>query len=397
MSQHRIIDCIGASDEDLAHLRLLLRTAGAQLKDHWTWGHEDKADLVIVDTSSLIGGAAHRRTLQRGVACALLIEADAELPEGRFLRKPLRREDFVALLNGIGAKGIAPMAILSQDSDFFLVDLGEYDDEPDELPSVDAPERASEMSRTELDDFESMFKRDPAAAQPKFLLPEKLDFGAAVEFTGDSTLRGQTRADNYGNQYLRDGTLSENIDPAYRRDTAAQNQADAEYPLREYLNGSLLGGPARVTLPDAPSLVLDPKAQEFHTLGRLAALAIYCRLPIRFGDWEMLTNFGMQNVREHLHAYPYENLRWLDRYLNSGGRLAPHLDPGGRYRLTKRLMGLVPELQVAARIGSAMLNARRPDEIARESESDLAEVYDVINAYEHIGCIEWTPRERGQR
>ena len=397
MPQDRIINCIGASDEDLAHLRLLLRTTAAQLKDRWSWGAEDKADLVIADTSSLIGAAAHRRTLQRGVACAVLIDVNTDQPEGRFLRKPLRREDFIALLNSIGAKGIAPMAILSQDADFFLVDLGEYDEEPDELPSVDAPERASEMSRTEIDDFEAMFKRDPAAAQPKFLLPEKLDFEARVEFTGESTLRGQTRSGIYGHQAMRESQLSENIDPAYRRDDSAKAQADAEYPLREYLNGSLLGGPARVTLPDAPSLVLDPKAQEFHTLGRLAALAIYCRLPIRFGDWEMLTSFGMQNVREHLHAHPYENLRWLDRYLNSGGRLAPHLDPGGRYRLTKRLMGLVPEFQAAARIGSAMLNARRPDEIARESESDLAEVYDVINAYELIGFIEWTPRERGQR
>ena len=397
MPQDRIINCIGASDEDLAHLRLLLRTTAAQLKDRWSWGAEDKADLVIADTSSLIGAAAHRRTLQRGVACAVLIDTNTDPPDGRFLRKPLRREDFIALLNSIGAKGIAPMAILSQDADFFLVDLGEYDEEPDELPSVDAPERASEMSRTEIDDFEAMFKRDPAAAQPKFLLPEKLDFEARVEFTGESTLRGQTRSGIYGHQAMRESQLSENIDPAYRRDDSAKAQADAEYPLREYLNGSLLGGPARVTLPDAPSLVLDPKAQEFHTLGRLAALAIYCRLPIRFGDWEMLTSFGMQNVREHLHAHPYENLRWLDRYLNSGGRLAPHLDPGGRYRLTKRLMGLVPEFQAAARIGSAMLNARRPDEIARESESDLAEVYDVINAYELIGFIEWTPRERGQR
>jgi hypothetical protein len=397
MPQERIIDCIGASDEDVAHLRLLLRTAGAQLKDRWNWGPENRADLVVVDATSLIGAAAHRRTLQRGIACAVLVEADAAPPDDRCLRKPLRKDEFVTLLNGIGARGIAPMAILSQDADFFEVDLGEYDDAPDELPAMDAGELASEMSVAELDAFESLFKRDPAADQPKFLVPEKLDFNAAVEFTGESTLRGQIRADNYGNQYLRDGTLSANIDPAYRRDEAAKVQSDAEYPLREYLNGNLLGGPARVTLPDAPTLVLDPKQQEFLTLGRLAALALYCRLPIRFGDWEMLTNQVMQDVREHLNVQPYLHLQWLDRYLNSGGRLASHLDPGGRYRLTKRLMGLVPELQAAARIGSAMLNARRLDEIARESESDLAEVCDVVNAYECIGYIEWTPRERAAR
>lgn len=397
MPQQRIIDCIGASDEDLAHLRLLLRTAGAQLKDHWVWGGEHQADLVIVDTSSLVGDDAYRRTLLRGVACAALIDAAGELPEGRFLRKPLRRDDFVALLNGVGSKGIAPMAILSQDSDFFLVDLGEYEDDADDLPQVEASERNAEMSREQLDDFEAMFKRDPAANQSKFLLPEKLNFGAAVEFTGDSTVRGQTRSGNYGHQAMRESELSENIDPAYRRDAAAQVQADAEYPLREYLNGNLLGGPARITLPEAPSLVLDPKNRQFHTLDRLAALSIHCRLPLRFGDWEMLTSTAMQDVHEHLNAHPYTELLWLDRYLNSGGRLAQHLDPGGRYKLTRRMLGLVPEFQAAAAVGSAMLMAKRLDEIARDSGVDLNEVFDVINAYELIGNIEWTPRERAPR
>ncbi len=397
MSRNRIIDCIGASDEDLAHLRLLLRTAAVQLKDAWSWGAEDKADIVVVDIASLIGAAAHRRTLQRGVACAQLIEHDAAMPEGRFLRKPLRREDFVALLNSIGTKGIAPMAILSQDADFFEVDLGEYDEEPDDLPIVPPSALAREMSTDELDAFEAMFKRDPAADQPKFLLPESLDTEVAVEFTGDNTKRSKARADIYGNQALRENTLAANIDPAYRRDEAAQIQSDTEYPLREYLSGTLLGGSARIVLPDAPALVVDPKEQVFHSLGRLAGLSLYCRLPLRMGAWEMMTNSAMQSVREHVHAQPYAHLFWLDRYLNSGGRLAPHLDPGGRYRVTKRLMGLVPEFQAASRIGSAMLTARRLEEIARVSGCDLTEVFDVVNAYEAIGYVEWTLRERKHR
>jgi hypothetical protein len=397
MSRNRIIDCIGASDEDLAHLRLLLRTAAAQLKDAWSWGAEGKADLVIVDTASLIGAAAHRRTLQRGVACAQLIESDAAAPDGRFLRKPLRREDFVALLNSIGTKGIAPMAILSHDEDFFQVDLGEYEAEPDDLPAVSIDTPAREKSIAELDAFEAMFKRDPAADQPKFLLPERLDTDVSVEYT-TGTDRSQSRADAYGNPFIRDGSLAANIDPAYRRnDGIAQALGDAEYPLRDYLAGNLLGGPARIALPDAPVLVLDPKEQMFHSLGRLAMLSLYCRLPIRLGDWEMLTSSAMQDVREHVHAHPYLHLHWLDRYLNSGGRLAPHLDTGGSYRLTKRLMGLVPEFQAASRIGSAMLTAKRLDEIARESEADLTEVFDVVNAYESIGYIEWTHRERKHR
>ena len=55
MARDRIIDCIGASDEDIAHLRLLIRTATQQLRDNWQWGTEDKADIVIVNAHSLIG------------------------------------------------------------------------------------------------------------------------------------------------------------------------------------------------------------------------------------------------------------------------------------------------------------------------------------------------------
>lgn len=394
MARNRIIDCIGASDEDLAHLRLLLRTAAAQLKDAWTWGTEDKADLVIVDTASLIGGGAHRRTLQRGLACAQLIEAGAAAPDGRFLRKPLRREDVVTLLNGIGTKDISPMAVLSHGDDFFLVDLGEFDDVPDDLPAVGDAAPAREMGVAELDAFEAMFKRDPAADTPKFLLPDSLDTEVSVEYT-TGTDRSQSRADAYGNPFARDGVMAANIDPAYRRnDGIAQAQDDARYPLRDYLVGNLLGGSARITLPDAPALVLDPKDQVFHSEGRLAILAPYCLQTIRLGAWEVLTNSAMQEVRERVHAHPYLHLLWLDRYLKSGGRLAPHLDSGGRYRLTKRLMGLLPELQSASRIGSAMLTARRLDEIARESGADLNEVFDVVNAYESIGYVEWTHRER---
>ncbi|HTD29149.1 MAG TPA: hypothetical protein VK660_07130, partial [Xanthomonadaceae bacterium] len=159
MASTRIIECIGASDEDIAHLRLILRTAKIHLRDIWLWGPELKADVVIVDTRSMIGDSAYRRTLERGIACAQLIEADAPAPEGRYLRKPLRRETVVDLLNGIGGSTIAPLAILTQGDDFFEMDLGE-NDHAEELPEVDIAHRRSEVER-EHEAFEAMFRRDP--------------------------------------------------------------------------------------------------------------------------------------------------------------------------------------------------------------------------------------------
>ena len=395
MAGMRIIDCIGADDEDVAHLRLLLRTVASQLRDSWSWGQEDKADLVIVDARSLVGDAALRRTLQRGVACAQLVDAQAEAPEGRFLRKPPRREEFVALLNGIGKQGIAPMAVLSQGADFFLVDLGEYEDASDELP-IDTSRTGIEYS-PEHDAFERLFMRDPSADTTQFLLPERLDTAASVEYTGDGTERSQSRADSYGNPFARDGVAAASINPAYRRDSEVNTGGDAEHPLRAYLAGQLLGGSARIVLPGSPALVLDPKEQVFHSEGGLAALAPYCVQPLRLDAWEVLVSSAMSALREHVPARPYLHLLWLDRYLSSGGRLASHLDTGGGYKLTKRLMGLVQDFPNAARIGSVMLKPRRLDEIARESGIDLMEVFDVVNAYEAIGYLEWTHRERQQR
>ncbi|MEO8743314.1 MAG: hypothetical protein ABI365_09000 [Lysobacteraceae bacterium] len=393
MASKKIIDCIGASDEDDAHLRLLLRTAASQLRDTWQWGSEEKADLVIVDARSLSGGGALRRTLQRGVACAQIIETDMEEPKGRFLRKPLQREPFVALLNGIGSKGIAPMAVLSQGADFFLVDLGEFDDEPSEV-RVDTT-HIHKGESAELDAFESLFKRDPMADKSQILMPEQFDHAASVEYTGDGTERSQTRADSYGNAFAREEFVAASIDPGYRREKDAGG--DALHSLRDYLTGRLLGGPARINLPDAPALVLDPKEQVFHSSGGLAALSPYCRQPLRLDAWHKLVSSELNDLRDKLPARPYLQLLWLDHYLNSGGRLAPHLDPGGRFRLTKRLMGLVPDFANAARIGSLMLQPKRLNEIAKESDIDLVEVFNVVNAYEAIGYLEWTHRERPQR
>ena len=41
------------------------------------------------------------------------------------------------------------------------------------------------------------------------------------------------------------------------------------YPLRTFIEGSLLGGPASVSLEGAPPLTLDPKEKQVYTPGTL--------------------------------------------------------------------------------------------------------------------------------
>lgn len=202
MTNTKFIDCIGASDEDIAHLRLILRTAATQLESPWRWGPELKADIIIVDTRSLIGDSAFRRTLQRGIACAQIIEADAPEPDCRFLRKPLRREDVVGLLNGIGGSTIAPLTFLTQGDDFFDMDLGESNDAA-ELPAIDVSWRRDAVE-DQHEAFEALFRRDPLELKPQFLMPDKLETSVGVEYVRDTTARSETRADATGNPFARE-------------------------------------------------------------------------------------------------------------------------------------------------------------------------------------------------
>jgi hypothetical protein len=399
MATDRIIDCIGASDEDIAHLRLLLRTAAHQLRDIWHWGTEDKADIVIVNAHSLIGDSALRRSQQRGISYAQLIEPGDNAPDWHYLRKPLRREELVDLLNGIGQTTIAPLTILSQGDDFFEMDLGEHED-GHEVPSGDfehrlhsahARLRSSEID-PEQDAAEAIFRRDPLANKPEFLMPEKLGHGVGVEYVHGTTERSSSRADAI-NPFLRNALADDNVDPSFRRDLDARTDSGESHPLSEYLGGRLLGGPAEYVMQGAPTLVLDPKEHVFYAEGGLRALERYCREPLRFDGWERLISPEYIAVRKVLSPRPYAYLLWMQRYLTSNGYLASHLDPAGTYRLTDCL-DIEHDYPRAFRIGSHMLEPLRLDEIARRSDVPLAEVFDVVNAYETIGYVVWKRRER---
>ncbi len=390
MVGEKIIDCIGAVDEDVAHLRLLLRTSGAQLAAPWRWGHEAQADLVIVDAGTLVGSAARTRVLQRGVPCAELIAADAPDTDGLFLRKPLQRDAFIALLNGSSARVVAPFAVLSQGDDFFMVDLGEYDDGADPgLAGLDEIPQREVPSTSELDAFEAMFKRDDLADTPQILLPDRLEAKTGVEYTGERTIRSSRNA-HERKPFINDSVSPENIDPALRSFSNAQDEG--AHPLGDYLVGSMLGGPSRIALPGLPALVLDPKHQLYHAEGELPALEEYCRRPLRRADWVALLSQDLIAVRERMPTKPYLRLRWLERMISSNGYLASHLDPGGSYRLT-RAFELESEYPSAHRIAVAMQLPLRLHDIVAASQTSMAEVFSVVSAYDAIGWVEWELRE----
>ena len=77
--------------------------------------------------------------------------------------------------------------------------------------------------------------------------------------------------------------------------------------------------------------------------------------------------------------------------MRGNGHLASHLDPGGTYRLNRRLP-VAMEFPIQGKIAEAMQDYRRLNEIAADSGASMPEVFDTVTAYDAIGCIEWQPR-----
>ena len=344
MKNQWIIQCVDTGEEDQAHLRLLLRSARKHVSEDWVWGDDvaadgtsgatSKADLLVMGRHGPIGDPAntHRSddlsASRSGVACAQLIDADEPAPAGLFLRRPFQRDAFATLLNEVARGGTAQPVT----------------------------ETAADSDQTE--------HADATAAQ-------------AVPTGHDPQTPARAEDDSQPPSIkASEPTVDEN----------------ALRSLLHYLPKRVLGGPAQIALPGAPSLVIDPDARVFWADGILPMLEPYVRQPLRFGDWKRLGSDELEEVRKGPAARPYALLIWMDSFIHSNGTLSRRFDPDGTYRLSKRL-DLSNDYPRALRISAQMNQPRRLDAIARASGADLAEVFDVVNAYEAIGYLEWTRRE----
>ncbi|HEY2344280.1 MAG TPA: hypothetical protein VGH80_00205 [Xanthomonadaceae bacterium] len=382
MTQHRTIQCVGSSEEDTAHLRLLLRVAKMQLHDTWVWGTESKADLVVVDARRLVGETAMRRAQQRGVAWAQIIDIDDPAPSCLYLRKPFRSSAFLALLNAVGQGAtVAEEGSGQWHDEFAELDLGHVD-----LSSLEAAHPGVQNFTVRRQEEE---EKQPAPAFSQPVAPP-----VVPEVVPGPGASAEQDAANAGAADAEAGARA--LDAAYGHDTEIHIDKKATYPLIYYLEKGVLRGPMRIELPGAPGLVLDPEEQIFLARGLLRALEPYASEPLRYGDFKRLTHSEFEVARRSSAARPYVRLIWMDSFLHSDGFLAKHLDPGGSYRLTNKL-DLAGDYPRAFRVATHMTVSRKLHEIARMSAVGLAEVFDVVNAYDTIGYIEWTPREGAQR
>lgn len=170
---------------------------------------------------------------------------------------------------------------------------------------------------------------------------------------------------------------------------ATAEDPDTTRSLMHYLPKRVLGGPAQIELTGSPPLTIDPESRLFWSAGPLTALEPYLREPLRLGDWKHLDDKDLDKLREGSPGRLCACLIWMDAYLHSKGVLSRRLDPEGVFHLSKRL-DLANDYPRALLISVQMSHPRRLDAIARLSGADIAEVHDVVNAYDAIGYLEAT-------
>jgi len=144
--------------------------------------------------------------------------------------------------------------------------------------------------------------------------------------------------------------------------------------------------------PGLPRLVIDPAAGNYHANAPLSRLEPYFLDPLKAGEYRQLPQSRLDEMRGTAPGRPLVHLHWMSALLRSNGCLGAHLDPGGTFRV-QRWMSVYGEYKKQYRIATMMLRPLRLHEIARKADAKMVEVFDVVNAYDAIGLLEWQPRQ----
>jgi hypothetical protein len=373
-----IIDYIGPSDEDRAHLRLLLRQLGAGTSGGWRWGEEHRADVLFIDCRTLAGQMARARANEAGVRC-VLIDATPRHPSECALYRPLRAAALSDVLDTIAAARAGEAPLLQGGA---AAHPAAAIIEP--VPEWTFARPDCNAAGPTADDAEALFRQPgPAAASVLRLASSERLQQAGIAQSEAPTQRSLHRA-------------GMPADPQSARSHAGPVVAPrraAARPLRDFLDGDLLGGPSRIEADGMPTLVLDPKERVFHAGVGLAELAPWLQREVDPGAWQALTSAQLRAVREREPPRSYLQLHWLERLQAADGRLPRHLDPGGCYRLCLPF-DVEAGFPVQRRIAHALAHPIRLHELAAVAGAPMAEVFDAIAAFDAIGRIECRPRER---
>lgn len=409
MNKERIIAAVGITDEQAAHLRLLVRKVGKQLDQKWRWGTEIKADLVVVDPNNFAGHMARTRAQSSGIRCAILCDSEYPEQDGLILREPLRDENVLDVLRQAATPSVQASVVNAASEDFYFKDLADFRSESAE-PKKDVWGQSSssepialgldELIKAQTDDqsnpvadgIEALIKAEQHKAQSPLVKGMHLSAETSFAATSEPSARAQTRINDGAEVTVRRQSLT--VDNPNIRRILESDQS--EHSIRDYLDGPrAIITPSQISAPEAPTLTLDPKNQTFHAPAGLSRLIGFCSRALPAADWKMVGTRDLIALREREPARPYSELIWLQLMLKGSGRLAGHLDPGGTYRL-KGTVSAEADFHDHGAIIKFMQQPARLNEIAGDAGTSMDAVFNLVNAYDAIGLLEWSPRQRRQ-
>jgi hypothetical protein len=343
-----------------------------------------------------------------------MAEANDVVMHGMVLRRPFKLEQIVAVLNAAGAATADAGQVEAFADDFYTRDL-ENDGTPAGSSDSDdlwtrrehQPTNSRSGASEPAKDLDFMIHGDPLV-EPE--VPKPLIQADTTVGPGGSapTKRSEGRAEQSRHRVIPTGIAGvDHIDPSPivlppRNEQGAplsgspvrtDSGESGGYRLSEYLAGELIASPTLLQLPDLPALILDPKKRVYHAVGYLSALEPYASRALPRSALHGVSTSELARAREEQAARTYDELNWLLALLKGGGRLAPRLDPGGTYQVT-RPVKIDPAYHAHGKIAQALAAPARLHEITAASGASMEQVFDVVGAYDAIGRLSWTPRQR---
>lgn len=419
MQSTKTLAVIGASDETVAHLRLLMKLGARQLRNEWRWGEESGADFVAVEVQDLGCQGVIARCQAAGIPCAVMAEANEVVVHGLVLRRPFKLDQIVAVLNAAGAQTADAGQVEAFADDFYTRELEEFQvpagsRDPDDLwarherPQASVAVTREDPAQAPAPGLDLLIHGDPLVEPepPRRLIQPDTTIEPGAS---EPSRRSEGRADMARHRVMPAGVVgvgpiepvevvlpprNESGAPLPANPARLEALAEASVPrLADYLDGDLVASPSQLQLDGAAALTLDPKQRVFHAEVDLAALVPYAGQPLPRSTMRGLSSTELNRVRESQPARSYDELKWLVALLRGGGRLAPRLDPGGSFQVSAPLQ-VDPDFHRHGAIVAAMARPARLHEIAAASTASMEQVFDVVSAYDAIGRVTWTPRQR---
>jgi hypothetical protein len=339
------IALVDASPADETEFRNLLAQAASRLPQRWEASAIGEADLVIVDVDSVFGHMTWLKVLNLGKVAGVYTEHAPPKETDLVLRKPLSVAGIVELISHF--HGHAPTTHAAVQA----------------ATPAPPPERPAPMPAQVMRPTPPPPARPTPVVAPPAPTPSPTPAPAAVALP----------------QAPSPGMPTPSPPHAPPRDTT----------LIDFLAGSQLSGPARLSTEGAPDLILDPKTQVYHAAGTgLRALAPHCTRKLKPEDFHPITGADLDRARASAPAQPYSRLLWFCIVNASGGQLLPELDNNARYKLN-RWPQIEREFAKHFRIATVMMKQLSTlAEIAEGSGASLVDVTDFVNAYHAIGSVD---------